>query len=230
MTQLPLTSPSELPADEGERSSPAARPAPPLPGRAGRLASRLLLCLEAPWAQLSRNVAASSSSLSETFPPHSAAVFMLPLQISCAVCSTATLLLLITSLCTSYWMTETPPQGLLHSGLWEICMNDKCTLYGFSAVATFIHVIRGFLVAATFSGIMSLSCICISIQRTHLGPVPMLRTAATLSFGTVSYRSSKPDLQQLTRYGSSYSLGWASSPMYFLTGFLILLTKGTMDP
>ncbi|KAJ6663669.1 hypothetical protein lerEdw1_009748 [Lerista edwardsae] len=164
---------------------------------------------------------------STSLPELDSSAFTLPLQISSAVCSAASLLLLLTALCTSSWLME--KSSAIHSGLWVIYRGPEFTVYGFRSLATFIHVTRGLLVAATFLGILSLSFICLSFQRTYLGRVSLIATAATLSFSaglvtmismsvfTVSYRRSDKDIQQLTSFGSSYHLGWTSSAMYFLT-------------
>lgn len=41
-----------------------------------------------------------------------------------------------------------------------------------------------------------------------------------MSVFTAVYRTTKPYIQHLVIFGSSYGLGWASIPMYFITGRL----------
>ncbi|KAH0631398.1 hypothetical protein JD844_005706 [Phrynosoma platyrhinos] len=164
-----------------------------------------------------------------------------PLRISSGICSAGSLLMQFTSLSTSYWVLESTPKGLVHSGLWKICMDPTCTPYQFNLLAPHIHVTRGFLLIACFCGLISLLCICISFEHLDFYGISVIQAAAYLSFGagflimigmcvfTAVYRSSQAYKQFLVIFGSSYSLGWASTALYAMTGILLVLTRRTID-
>ncbi|XP_053124282.1 protein NKG7-like isoform X1 [Hemicordylus capensis] len=165
-----------------------------------------------------------------------------PLRIGSVVCSSASLLLLLTSLCTSYWLLESTSQGLVHGGLWEICLGPDCKIYPFGAIAPFLHASRAFLIMATLLGISSLSCSCVAFSRCRTGPVSLDTIAAGLSFGagicilvsmavfTISYWSANPFIQNVIIFGSSYGAGWVSFPMYTMTSGVIITTYKTTCP
>ncbi|KAL7981105.1 hypothetical protein Chor_005339 [Crotalus horridus] len=44
------------------------------------------------------------------------------------------------SLSTSYWVLETTHRGMVHSGLWNICLAPKCNLYQFNLLGFLILV------------------------------------------------------------------------------------------
>ncbi|XP_063168383.1 protein NKG7-like, partial [Candoia aspera] len=163
-----------------------------------------------------------------------------PLKISSGICSAGSLLLEYMSLSTSYWVLETTHRGMAHSGLWKICLDPKCNLYQFNLLALHIHVTRAFLLSALFCGLIGLLFICVSFERKKLYNVSVIRAAAIFSFSagflilvamslfTATVRRSPAYAQHLLVFGSSFSLGWASILMYFITGMLLLLTDKTI--
>ncbi|XP_061453715.1 protein NKG7-like [Rhineura floridana] len=162
-----------------------------------------------------------------------------PLRIGSGICSAGSLLLEFTSLSTPYWVLESTNKGLLHSGLWKVCLDPDCTLYWFSLLALPIHFTRAFLLIACFCGLISLLCICISFERDLLFRISLVRTAAAFSFCsglfiligmsifTYVHKRSQSYTRDLVIFGSSYGLGWASIPMYVITGILLMLTHKT---
>ncbi|XP_067318521.1 protein NKG7-like [Anolis sagrei] len=163
-----------------------------------------------------------------------------PLKFSSGICSAGSLVVQFTSLSTSYWMLESTRKGLVHGGLWRICLGPTCTFYRFHLLAPQIHVTRGFLLMACFCGLISLLCICVSFEHNDLYGISVVRTAAFLSFltgflimigmsiFTTFYRRSKAYTEFLLIFGSSYGLGWASIPLYAMTGILLVLTHKTI--
>ncbi|XP_026540358.1 protein NKG7-like [Notechis scutatus] len=163
-----------------------------------------------------------------------------PLKISCGICSAGSLLLEYMSLSTSYWVLETTYRGMVHSGLWDICLESKCNLYQFNLLALHIHVTRAFLLMALFCGFIGLLFSCISFERNKLYDVSVIKVAAIFSFSagflvlvamslfTAILRKSPGYAQNLVTFGSSFSLGWASILMYIITGILLLLTEKTI--
>ncbi|XP_026574612.1 protein NKG7-like [Pseudonaja textilis] len=163
-----------------------------------------------------------------------------PLKISCGICSAGSLLLEYMSLRTSYWVLETTYRGMVHSGLWDICLESKCNLYQFNLLALHIHVTRAFLLMGLFCGFMGLLFSCISFERNKLYDVSVIKVAAIFSFSagflvlvamslfTAILRKSPGYAQNLVIFGSSFSLGWASILMYIITGILLLLTEKTI--
>ncbi|XP_020663142.3 protein NKG7 [Pogona vitticeps] len=163
-----------------------------------------------------------------------------PLRICSGLCCAGSLLVQFTSLSTSYWVLESTQKGLVHSGLWKICINTKCTMYQFNLLALHIHVTRGFLLMACLCGLISLLCVCFSFEHMELYHISVLKAAVVLSFSgglfilmgmsvfTAVYRNSHSYTNYLLYFGSSYGLGWASLPMYAMTGILLMLTQKTM--
>ncbi|XP_070620735.1 protein NKG7-like, partial [Erythrolamprus reginae] len=163
-----------------------------------------------------------------------------PLKISSGICSAGSLLLEYMSLSTSYWVLETTHRGMVYSGLWNICLESKCNLYQFNLLALPIHVTRTFLLMALFCGFIGLLFSCISFERIKIYDVSVLKTAAVFSFSagflvliamslfTSILRRSPGYAQRLVVFGTSFSLGWASVPMYIVTGILLLLTEKTI--
>ncbi|XP_062818799.1 protein NKG7-like [Anolis carolinensis] len=163
-----------------------------------------------------------------------------PLKFSSGICSAGSLLVQFTSLTTSYWVLESTPKGLVHGGLWRICMGPTCFFYRFHLLAPHIHVARGFLLMACFCGLISLLCICVSFEHNYLYGISVIRTAGYLNLlagflimigmivFTAVYRRSKAYTDFLLIFGSSYGLGWASIPMYAMTGILLVLTHKTI--
>ena len=62
-----------------------------------------------------------------------------PLRICSGLCCAGSLLVQFTSLSTSYWVLESTQKGLVHSGLWKICINTKCTMYQFNLLGKIFH-------------------------------------------------------------------------------------------
>ncbi|ETE59462.1 Lens fiber membrane intrinsic protein, partial [Ophiophagus hannah] len=134
------------------------------------------------------------------------------------------------SLSTSYWVLETTHRGMVHGGLWDICLESKCNLYQFNLLALHIHVTRAFLLMALFCGFMGLLFSCISFERNKLYDVSVIKVAAIFSFSagflvlvamslfTTILRKSPGYAQRLVIFGSSFSLGWVSILMYIITG------------
>nr|XP_056702355.1 protein NKG7-like [Euleptes europaea] len=184
----------------------------------------------------------SFANLSEIF---SISVLTQPLRISSAVCSSGSLLMLFTSLTTSYWVTEQSSHGLIHSGLWEVCLHPHCHYFQFnilllcSSPTEYLHVTRAFLILALLFGMASLLFICISFERVSMGPIYFMAIAGLLSFTTAFsiliansvftavYRSKQLYLLHLVIFGSSYGLCWASLPAYIITGIIIMITHRT---
>ncbi|XP_044274723.1 protein NKG7-like [Varanus komodoensis] len=159
-----------------------------------------------------------------------------PLRISSGICAFSSLLLHFASLGTSFWLLETTHKGLAHSGLWQVCLHQECRTYWFTLLAPHIHATRAFLVMGCFCGLLSLLCVCISFERDQIFHTSLTITAAAFSFSagflnliamsvfTAVHRSSQAYSHFLLLFGSSYGLGWASVPMYSITGMLLLLT------
>ncbi|XP_048357622.1 lens fiber membrane intrinsic protein-like [Sphaerodactylus townsendi] len=168
------------------------------------------------------------ATLSEPFRQRYFDVLTHTLRVCCAICSSGSLLILFTSLTTSYWVTEKTHQGLVHTGLWEMCLGPTCHYIEFP-VPEFLNVTRAFVMIAVVCGIASLLCICISFEYVSIGPIYLLAVAGLLSFSTGFFtliaisvftavnKSKKVYLQHLMIFGSSYGLCWASIPAYITT-------------
>nr|XP_034973627.1 lens fiber membrane intrinsic protein-like [Zootoca vivipara] len=156
-------------------------------------------------------------------------LLMEPLRISSAICSAGSLLLEFISLSTPYWVLQSTKKGLVHSGLWTICIGPDCTMYWFNLLVIHIHFTRAFMVIACFCSFFSLLCVCISFERDLLFNISVLRAAVTFSLVaallillgmaifTYVQRHSQPYTNYSLAFGSSYALGWASVPMHLIT-------------
>ncbi|KAG8143383.1 hypothetical protein E2320_000636, partial [Naja naja] len=115
---------------------------------------------------------------------------MQPLWFSSLIFCTASLMLMLIALFTPYWVTESTPHGLLHGGLWSICLDPNCDFYPINLANSFPPLLLLFGIGTLF-----LLGMCIL---------------------TYIYRNSRPYTQHLIIFGSSYSLAWACIPMFFI--------------
>ncbi|XP_034279461.1 transmembrane protein 235-like [Pantherophis guttatus] len=160
---------------------------------------------------------------------------MQPLWFSSLIFCTASLMLMLVALFTPYWVTESTPHGLLHGGLWSICLDPNCDFYPVN-LAWFVHTARTFLVLGTICGFLAWCCVSFSFLRTQVSSVSLVLLASIFSITagtlfllgmcifTYIYRNSRPYTQHLIIFGSSYSLAWACIPMFIITGALLMKT------
>ncbi|XP_065259443.1 protein NKG7-like [Emys orbicularis] len=157
---------------------------------------------------------------------------MASLQIPSTVLALLSLLLLLAALGSDHWLVATSSLSTSYSGLWEVCVNSECC----PSVPGYIEVTRLFLFLALIAGFLSFFALIASFFRSHLGSVSL-----TLVSAVGSYSAGLCALIALTVYtgefveavnvppgqvtfGWSFGLGWASFPLFLITGVVTLRT------
>ncbi|XP_062996303.1 protein NKG7-like [Elgaria multicarinata webbii] len=141
-------------------------------------------------------------------------------QISAVTFSLISLLLLLISLGSNYWVLLYPT----HSGLWKVCIDTSCTSYP-TDVGDVIRATRAFLLIGIIPGAISFFGLCATCCKSHLGSISLARISAVagiiaaLSVLIAMVIFTENVRGQLT-YGWSFGLGWASMVLFLITGFL----------
>ncbi|XP_075764013.1 protein NKG7-like [Pelodiscus sinensis] len=175
-------------------------------------------------------------------PQPPAAPAMQPLRIVSTGLALLSLLLLLLALGSDHWRVN---NGGFVMGLWQVCYYSICGKY--TAVSDYVGATRAFLFLAMIAGGVSSIAVITSFFRSHLGPVPLTLVSAVGSFSAglcamiamavftaevalvtaeitvVTAEMARfwtPDQGQLPTfsYGWSFALGWASFPLFLLTG------------
>ncbi|XP_050786273.1 protein NKG7-like [Gopherus flavomarginatus] len=142
------------------------------------------------------------------------------------------LLLLMIALGSDFWVTDN--RGI-QIGLWKTCIRSVCFQY--SSAPGYIDATRAFLFLALIAGFLSLFTLIASIFRSHLGPVALTLVSAVASFsaglcamialavftGEVAKTLNVP-LGQVP-FGWSFGLGWASFPLFLITGAVMMFVQ-----
>ncbi|XP_015271131.1 PREDICTED: protein NKG7-like [Gekko japonicus] len=149
------------------------------------------------------------------------------LRIVACFFSFVSLLLLIVALASDYWAVD--PDGSSHVGLWRGCAGNTCISYGMR-VAGYFHATRAFLFMGMVAGAISCFGLCTSFFRTHIGSISIKVLAVSASFvaGVCSliamstFTGVYNDIMLFagTGFGWSFGVGWASFPLFLITGGL----------
>ncbi|XP_061453716.1 epithelial membrane protein 2-like [Rhineura floridana] len=142
------------------------------------------------------------------------------LQISATVCSFISLLLLLIALGSDYWININD----VHTGLWRVCSQMGCVQIGMN-LPDFFHTTRAFMLIGMIAGAVSFFALCATFFHFQLGSISQAKIAAVASLlaglcvmiamATFTGFSGA----DITYYGWSFGLGWASFPLYLITGF-----------
>ncbi|XP_075764032.1 protein NKG7-like [Pelodiscus sinensis] len=153
---------------------------------------------------------------------------MQPLRIVSTGLALLSLLLLLLSLGSNHWLVYSTDR---HEGLWKRCNSLMCSQY--PAVPEFFDTTRAFLFLAMIAGGVSSLALLTSFLSSHLGPVPLTLVSAVGSFSAglcamiamavftaemAHFRTPVPSQPPTFSYGWSFGLGWASFPLFLLTG------------
>ncbi|XP_060114003.1 protein NKG7-like [Heteronotia binoei] len=153
------------------------------------------------------------------------------LRITACFFSFLSLFLLITALASDYWIAAIDSSN---SGLWKDCDFSMCIEYGMN-VKAFIHATRAFLLMGMVAGAVSFFALCASFSHAHIGSISIKHLAVSASFVagvcsmiamstfTGKYRV-KPSLAWI---GWSFGIGWASFPLFLITGVLACMTPSS---
>ncbi|XP_053124283.1 uncharacterized protein LOC128333161 isoform X2 [Hemicordylus capensis] len=126
-----------------------------------------------------------------------------PLRIGSVVCSSASLLLLLTSLCTSYWLLESTSQGLVHGGLWEICLGPDCKIYPFGAIGICILVSMAVFTISYWSANPFIQNVIIFGSSYGAGWVSFPMYTMTSGVIITTYKTTCPDYGACSDIGAS---------------------------
>ncbi|XP_075764036.1 protein NKG7-like [Pelodiscus sinensis] len=160
---------------------------------------------------------------------------MQPLRIVSTSLALLSLLLLLLSLGSDHWRVN---NGGFVMGLWQVCYYSICGKY--TAVSDYVGATRAFLFLAMIAGGVSSIAVITSFFRSHLGPVPLTLVSAVGSFSAglcamiamavftaekavftaemARFRPPGPGQPITFSYSWSFGLGWASFPLFLLTG------------
>ncbi|KAH1180039.1 protein NKG7-like [Mauremys mutica] len=154
------------------------------------------------------------------------------LRILSTVLVLLSLLLLLIALGSDYWLADNSGS---HSGLWKSCSSSLCLQY--SSVLGYVDATRAFLFLAVIAGFLSFFALIPSFFRSHLGPVSLSLVSAVGSFsaglcamialavftGELAGAVNVPPGQ--VTFGWSFGLGWASFPLFLITGAVMMFAR-----
>ncbi|KAM3830292.1 protein NKG7-like [Vipera latastei] len=153
------------------------------------------------------------------------------LQFGAVFFSFISLLCLLAALGSDYWIVDSS----VHLGLWKFCDGGTCYSLGVKSLSAAIHATRTFMFLGMIAGAVSLIGLCTLNNKCSLGNT-------SISAGCIAYIGSfiagfcvmiatsvyTGMVGATNRYGWSFGLGWASFPLYLLTGSLAyILHKNT---
>uniref|UniRef100_A0ABM5ERE3 Claudin domain-containing protein 2-like n=1 Tax=Pogona vitticeps TaxID=103695 RepID=A0ABM5ERE3_9SAUR len=148
------------------------------------------------------------------------------LQISSVVCSFVSLLLLLLSLGSNYWVMN----GDRHAGLWNLCDPTVCVSFGLH-VGVVDHIARALMLLGMIGGAVSFFGLCATFFKSQVGSMSLMKTSANASilaafWALIAMASFTGVTSHLTvSYGWSFSLGWASCLLFLITGVLTHLAR-----
>ncbi|CAM4678717.1 unnamed protein product [Lepidochelys olivacea] len=160
---------------------------------------------------------------------------MLHLQVASPTLALLSLLLLLVALGSDHWLLLKENQVVMHSGLWKLCMNLGCLIP--LNVPDLINASRACLILAVIAGLLSCLALLASFFCSHLGSVSLTLVSAMGSFSAgfcilialTVFTSEFAEVMKVTwlhvSFGWSWGLGWASIPLFLLTGGVTLLAQ-----
>ncbi|XP_016851583.2 protein NKG7 [Anolis carolinensis] len=139
------------------------------------------------------------------------------LQICATVCCFASLLLLLISLGTDYWVVV---GSKLNTGLWKQCVSSTCS--EIQNPSDKLNATRAFMILGMIAGAVSLFSLLASYFRTHLHSFSLAKLAAISSLfaGLAVMIAMSIYTSENSNYGWSFGLGWASFPLFLITSGL----------
>nr|XP_020663115.1 peripheral myelin protein 22-like isoform X1 [Pogona vitticeps] len=148
------------------------------------------------------------------------------LQICSVICSFVSLLLFLISLCSNYWVVN----STVHAGLWRYCVLNACSLFGMKLGAAG-HAVRAFMLLGMIAGAVSFFGLCSSFFKSKVSSMSLIKTSANASIlaalcvmiamAIFTGASSAPGFV----YGWSFIFGWASFPLFLITGVVTNLSR-----
>ncbi|XP_039178626.1 lens fiber membrane intrinsic protein-like [Crotalus tigris] len=134
------------------------------------------------------------------------------------------LLCLLAALNSDYWIEDSD----IHLGLWNACKGIECVIIDVEPIPASLHATRTFMFLGMIAGAASLVRLCTLNKTCSVGNT-------TISMGWITYIGSfmagfcvmiamsifSGTFGSTNQYGWSFGLGWASFPLYLLTGSLL---------
>ncbi|XP_077788267.1 lens fiber membrane intrinsic protein-like [Podarcis muralis] len=149
---------------------------------------------------------------------------MQALQIGAVVCAFISLLLLLIALGSDYWLEN----EVSYAGLWRSCVNigfgETCVSFGMD-VRDYVHATRAFMFFGMIAGAVSCIGLCGTFFSVQFGSISKAKTAAIASVVAagcvlIAMATFTGCAGTQLSYGWSFGLGWASFPLFLITGGL----------
>ncbi|XP_053254189.1 peripheral myelin protein 22-like [Podarcis raffonei] len=149
---------------------------------------------------------------------------MQALQIGAMICSFISLLLFLIALGSDHWVADSNRT----IGLWKFCVyygvNSGCRSLG-TDVNNFVHSTRVFMLLGMTAGAISCLGLCGKYFDFQFGFISRAKTSAIASILAavcvlIAMASYTEHVGSLASYGWSFGLGWASFPLFLITGGL----------
>ncbi|XP_048357031.1 lens fiber membrane intrinsic protein-like [Sphaerodactylus townsendi] len=147
---------------------------------------------------------------------------MRALQFATAILASISLGLLLAALASRDWVIF----GSSHIGLWQICNGNICQAYG-AIFPVDLHAIRFFLMVGMLAGATSFLYLWAFTCNQSIGSVSMAKIAGITSLVAgfcaliaMSVFTGVNNSAFMRNYGWSFAVGWASAPLFLITGGL----------
>nr|XP_048683993.1 protein NKG7-like [Caretta caretta] len=160
---------------------------------------------------------------------------MLPLQVPSTALALLSLLLLVVALSSDHWLEARRNGIFVHSGLWKICVNSVCGMP--SKLPDYIEATKMFLMLGLLAGLLSAFSLLALLRGSSFDTVSPFVVSAMGSFSAgfcilialTVFTSEFAEVMKVTwlhvSFGWSWGLGWASIPLFLLTGGVTLLAQ-----
>ncbi|XP_074837503.1 protein NKG7-like [Carettochelys insculpta] len=157
---------------------------------------------------------------------------MVSLRIPCTALALLSLLLLLAALGTDHWRVRTTLLGSCHEGLWKSCLNSVCEQI--SSVSVSLKVIRAFILLGAIMGSLSCFTLFASFLRPQLSFMSLTLPSFLSSYGaglcaliamavyTREFAAAVNVTEGQGTFSWSFGLGWASFPLFLITGVVTL--------
>nr|XP_028598367.1 protein NKG7-like [Podarcis muralis] len=150
------------------------------------------------------------------------------LQFSTVACAFISLLFLLIALGSDYWLQN----SVFNNGLWVGCNSkDGCHSFGMD-VPDYYHATRAFMFFGMIAGAVSCLTLIGKFFDFQCGSLSKTKTAAVASFVAalcvmIAMATFTGQTEGKGSYGWSFGLGWASFPLFLMTGALAFLLDGS---
>nr|XP_032659180.1 protein NKG7-like [Chelonoidis abingdonii] len=148
-------------------------------------------------------------------------------QILSTVLALLSLLLLLVALGSDHWLVA----GSFHEGLWKSCLNSLCGQI--PSVSVSLKVTRALTLLGVIAGCVSCVALVASFLRSHLGSLALTLLSCLGSFSAglcamialAVYTGEFAGAVNAAKFtfGWSFGLGWASFPLFLITGVVTLV-------